>query len=99
LKRAYLIPLYLVAFHTLLVAMFLIWNTTDEVGAAWEAVFGTIDFIVYFAVGIPGFVSKIGVSPSGSWAYALWFATGGAIQWFALGLGIWRLLKVRRDDS
>lgn len=93
LKRPYVAPLVLSAGHTLLVVCFWVVNTKGEVGAAWEGVFGVIDFAVYFTVGVPSFVSAVGVRLSGSWAYALWFAASGAVQWFAIGVGMYLLLS------
>ena len=93
LKRPLVVSTVLGAIHTLVVVCFWFVNTKGEVGALWEGVFGLIDFAVYLTVGVPGFVSEVGVSPSGSWAYAVWFGITGAIQWFALGLGISLLLS------
>ena len=87
-KKWYQLPVALVVAHGILIVVFWLWTLPGggETGAAWEYMVGTLDFGVYYTVGVPRSVSSVGHSPPGSYAYALWFGLTGSVQWFLLGV-------------
>ena len=96
MRKWYKLPLILVGVHTTIVLVYWLWSVmagnAGEVEAGWEYVFGIIDFTVYYTVGVPQFISEIGVR--GGVADALWFGTTGGIQWFVFGY-VFSLIRKR----
>ena len=88
-------PLISVSVHFVLLLLFLLFTfiqSPNEIGASWEVVFGTIDFLGYYIVSIPSYVATLGMDHS--YIYFLWFALIGSIQWFFIGFLVFLIKKL-----
>ncbi len=85
-KQLVVIPIALVITHTVVIVVMwacLAATRPAEIGAAWEYVFGVIDVLPYYLVGVPRSVAEAGESGP---AYPVFFGLAGGIQWFVVGL-------------
>ena len=89
MKRYLHIPLVLLVLHV--AAVFACWGylastTPVEPGACWEFIFGVIDFLACYLVGVPRSIAEAGVSSGTSSAYPLYFLVVGSVQWSVFGI-------------